>query len=195
MRWTLRITFLLFLAWGFFIVSPFVALYDLSRAVEAGNVERIAERVNFRALRISLSRQILGAYLKTPEGQEELGEIDPQFATEAGAAVLSPLVEQFLTPQAIVDLVRRGPGSAAPEAGSPAAPLALDLDSPHALWRTFITSESQGFRAITIPFPPDRPKAEQTRLTLRLSGTTWRVTGIDLPEALRAALAKRAAGS
>ena len=35
MRWTLRISFLLLLAWAIFLVSPFVALYDLSKAVQA----------------------------------------------------------------------------------------------------------------------------------------------------------------
>ena len=63
------------------------------------------------------------------------------------------------------------------------------------MWRTFIMSESQGFRAITIPLPADEPKDRQFRITLRLSGTTWRLTGIELPSSLQRELSKRAAAA
>jgi len=63
------------------------------------------------------------------------------------------------------------------------------------MWRTFIFSESQGFRAITIPFPVDEHKDRQFRITLRLSGATWRVTGLELPSSLQRELSKRAAAA
>ena len=93
MRWTLRISFLLFLAWAIFMVSPFVALYDLSKAIEARDMDRITERVNFNALRVSLARQILGEYLKTQDldGLGQPGDCDlPRFA-QGGARVLTSL--------------------------------------------------------------------------------------------------------
>lgn len=193
MRWTLRISFLLFLAWAIFLVSPFVALYDLAKAVEANDMARISERVNFRALRISLSRQIVSAYLKTPEGQQELGELDRRFITEAGTAAINPLVEEMLTPQALADLLEDGwPQQVTGNDAGAASPVSLDLGSFGKAWRVFISSESQGFRSITIPLPEGEPKERQFRLTLRLSGTTWRLTGVELPHALRDELIKRA---
>ncbi|MXQ13821.1 DUF2939 domain-containing protein [Microvirga makkahensis] len=191
MRWTLRISFLLFLAWAIFMVSPFVALYDLSKAVGAKDMDRIAERVNFNALRTSLSRQILGEYLKDQDLQGP--ELD--LATEAGTAVLNPVVEQLVTPQALVDLFEDGWPERAVGRGSDGAAAAprLDIGSFGQAWKTFLFSESQGFRSVTIPVPVDQPKDKQFRITMRLQYTTWRLTGIDLPVPLREELIKRAA--
>ncbi len=191
MRWTLRISFLLLLAWAIFMVSPFVALYDLNKAVEAKDMDRISERVNFRALGYSLSRQILGAHLS----QRDLAGLDRQLAAEAGAAAFNPIVEQFLTPQALADLLEDGwPQAATGGQGgaAPGAPLQFNFSSMAQAWKIFISSESQGFRSITIPLPADRAKEQQFRLTMRLRGTTWRLTGIELPQDLRDELAKRA---
>jgi hypothetical protein len=192
MRWTLRISFLLFLAWAIFMVSPFVALYDLSKAVEARDVARITERVNFNALRVSLARQILGEYLKT----QDLDGLGQQAAAQAGTAVLNPVLEELITPQAVIDLLEDGQLQQA--AGTLSgngifSPIGFDAQSLGKAWRTFILSESQGFRAITIPLPVDEPKERQFKITLRLRGTTWRLTGIELPEPLKEELIKRAA--
>lgn len=190
MRWTLRISFLLFLAWAIFMVSPFVALYDLSKAVEARDTERITERVNFNALRTSLSRQILGEYLK----DQDLEGVERDIAAEAGAAVLNPVVEQLVSPQALIDLFENGwPERATGGSGGAAAPLSFDLGSLQQAWRTFLFSESEGFRSVTIPVPVDQPKDQQFRITMRLRNTTWRLSGIELPAPLREELIKRAA--
>jgi hypothetical protein len=191
MRWTLRITFLLFLAWAIFMVSPFVALYDLSNAVEAKDAARITERVNFNALRVSLARQILGEYLKT----QDLGELDQQTAAQVGASTLNPVLEELITPQAVIDLLDDGQIQQATGAGVQASPIRFDLGSFGQAWRTFLLSESQGFRSVTIPLPVDEAKDKQFRVTMRLRGTTWRLTGIELPTALREDLIKRAAAA
>jgi hypothetical protein len=192
MRWTLRISFLLFLAWAIFMVSPFVALYDLSKAVEARDVARITERVNFNALRVSLARQILGEYLKT----QDLDGLGRQAATQAGTAALNPVLEELITPQAVIDLLEDGQlqqAAETPSGNGIFSPIGFDAQSLGKAWRTFILSESQGFRAITIPLPVDEPKERQFKITLRLRGTTWRLTGIELPEPLKEELSKRAA--
>jgi len=191
MRWTLRISFLLFLAWAFFMVSPFLALYDLGRAIEAKDLGRISERVNFSALRTSLSRQILGEYLK----DQDLEGAERNLAADAGSVALNPFIEQLVTPQALVDLFARGSfGQAAGRGASGTAlPPRLDTGSVEEAWKTFIFSESQGFRSVTIPLPIDQPKDKQFRITMRLSNMAWRLTGIELPAPLREELIKRAA--
>ncbi|KFG66624.1 DUF2939 domain-containing protein, partial [Microvirga sp. BSC39] len=189
MRWTFRISFLLLLGWAIFMVSPFVALYDLSKAVQARDVTRIAERVNFNALRVSLARQILGEYLKT----QDISERDRQLAAQAGAAALNPVLEGLLTPQALIDLLEDGQLQQIQQEATAGPAIRFDPGSLQQAWRSFILSESQGFRAITIPLTPDEPRDRQFRVTLRLSGTTWRLTGIDLPSSLQKELTKRAA--
>jgi hypothetical protein len=190
MRWTLRISFLLLLAWAIFMVSPFVALYDLSKAVEAKDIGRITERVNFNALRTSLSRQILGEYLK----DQNLEGAERDLATEAGTAVLNPVVAQLVTPEALVDLFEDGwPQRATGRENAASVPVHFDVSSLKQVWKTFILSESDGFRSVTIPVPADQPKDKQFRLTMRLRGMTWCLSGLDLPVALREELIKRAA--
>jgi hypothetical protein len=192
MHWTFRISFLLLLAWAIFVVSPFVALYDLSKAVQAKDVARITERVNFNALRVSLARQILGEYLKT----QDLGTIEREVAAQAGATALNPVLAALVTPQAVIDLLEDGQLQQAAGGASPSAiGVDFDITSLRGLWRIFIASEAQGFRAITIPLTPEEPKDRQLRVTMRLRGTTWRLTGIDLPAPLREELTKRAAAS
>jgi hypothetical protein len=189
MRWTFRISFLLLLGWAIFMVSPYVALYDLSKAVQARDVARITERVNFNALRVSLARQILGEYLKT----QDISERDRQLAAQAGAAALNPVLEELLTPQAVIDLLEDGQLQQIQQEGTGGPAIRFDPGSLQQAWRIFILSESQGFRAITILLTPDEPRDRQFRVTLRLSGTTWRLTGIDLPASLQKELRKRAA--
>jgi len=189
MLWTFRITFLLFLAWIVFMISPFVALYDLAKAVEARDAARIGERVNIRALRVSLSRQIVGEYLKTDAGQE-LSGFDQQSATNAGTAIVNPVVEQLVTPEALIDMLADGwPDQVA--GNRRAASLKFDIGSIQQAWTLFVTSQSQGFRSITIPVPANVRKERQFKLTLRLSNLTWRLTGLELPVALRQELIKR----
>ncbi|MBB3018620.1 hypothetical protein FHR70_001674 [Microvirga lupini] len=191
MRWTFRISFMLLLAWAIFVVSPFVALYDLSKAVQAKDVARITERVNFNALRASLARQILGEYLKT----QDISERDRQLVAQAGATTLNPVLEELVTPQAVIDLLEDGQLQQIQREGAGGPAISLNPGSLQNVWRIFILSEAQGFRAITIPLTPDEPKDQQFKVTLRLSGTTWRLTGIDLPSALREELTKRASAA
>jgi hypothetical protein len=197
MTWTLRITFVLFLAWVAFLLSPFLALYDLTKAVEAKDVDRITERVNFRALRVSLSQQIAGAYLQTPNAEKELGDLDRRAATNAGAIIVNPIVEQLVTPQALIDLLDNGwpegvAGRPRGAAAAAAAQVRIEPDSLKQAWRLFITSEGQGFRSVTIPLPPDLERDRQFRVTMRLTGYTWRVTGLEIPQILRRQLIRRA---
>jgi hypothetical protein len=150
--------------------------------------------VNFNALRVSLARQILGEYLKT----QDLDGLGQQAATQAGTAVLNPVLEELITPQAVIDLLDDGQlqrATGTQGRNGSFFPLGFDAASLGKAWRTFIMSETQGFRAITIPLPADEPRDKQFKITLRLRGTTWRLTGIDLPEPLKDELIKRAAAA
>jgi hypothetical protein len=190
MRWTFRISVMLFLAWAIFMISPFVALYDLAKAVEAKDLARITERVNFNAVRTSLSRQILGEYLD----EKDVGGLNRDVATGIGTAALNPVIEELVTPEALAGLLEKGvPQQIAAGGNGATPPLRVDLGSIEDLWRVFISSESQGFRSITIPLPATEPKQKQFRLTMRIRGTTWRLSGIELPQALREELIQRVA--
>ncbi|HEX8664614.1 MAG TPA: DUF2939 domain-containing protein [Beijerinckiaceae bacterium] len=195
MRWTFRIAAALALAWLLFLASPFVALHSLGRAVAARDVEAVRERVNFRALRLSLMRQVLNVALDE-RGGRSLGATERQLVADAAATVADPIVSQLLTPEAVIELLNGGwrpreeaDGGTASTADSPAAAMpggiarAMRVVSPGSAWRLFQQSELRGFRNMFVRLPPNAVGDQQFRLRLRLVRTTWRLVGIELPEA------------
>lgn len=188
MRWTLRIIAALAVAGLLFAASPFVALYRLSRSVETHDAAALAERINFRALSASLSKQLVGAYLDARE--RELGPAARDLAVGAGTALVDPVVSQLVTPNMLLQLLARG----WPEevAGATALPGSegLRLRSWGEVLHLAAASEARGFRRLLVSYPPGQPSARRFRLHLRLSGATWRLVAIDLPEELRQRLAE-----
>jgi hypothetical protein len=192
MRWTLRIGFLALVGWAVFMASPFVALYQLAQAVEARDTAAISERVNFHALRLSLSKQIVSEYLRTMGRGQELDTFERNLATSAGTTLADPLVARLVTPEAVVSLLSgRLPPEASAGRSSRLSVRPLEVGSVGSAVRIFMASQSRGFRNILIALPDGRPRTEQVRLHLRLSGTAWRLLGVELPQAMVTALVKQ----
>jgi hypothetical protein len=189
MRWTIRICLLAGLAWAIFMVSPFVALYSLGRAVETRDLALLQARVNLRAVRLSLAKQVLSEHLRLHGRTKELEWLGRGTAANAAATIADPLLAELVTPEGLISVFegRLGPAGTAAIPGG----LEISLHSFMQAWRTFIASESRGFAAIVIPVLIERPKEEQYRLHMRLSGTTWQLHGIELPIALVRDLAQR----
>jgi hypothetical protein len=180
MRWALRIGGFLLFAWAIFMVSPFIALARLGKAIEARDVAAIEERVDFRALKLSLTKQVVTEYLRVTRRGRDLTGFSGNAATSAGATVADPLVAKIVTPEALERLMR---GSLPPTVSDDAEPAGatLDLTSVDQAWQAFIASEARGFTNLLVPVPPDRSPREQYRLHLRLKGLTWRLHGVELP--------------
>lgn len=196
MRWTLRIIGILALAWLVFLASPFVALHNFAREIEARDVAAVRHRVSLRALRISLLKQVLIGYAR--EKGRNVDEGQRQLAVEAGLAVAGPVVEPLLTPEAIIDLLNDGwpqsvPAAGEPAAPAPGAPLAaqLRLRSFATAWQVFRGSEMRGFRNVIVALPPGQAADRQFRLRLRLVRATWKLVSIELPPTVVAALVRK----
>lgn len=189
MRWW-TIPLLAALGWFAYTLTPFWSLYGLAQAVQTGDVAAVAQRVNFRTLRLSLAKQVSAAI--RAEGAAEPRE--RQRLADAAAALALPVTEALVTPQNVVDLLDDG------------WPQALDLpeatnrhdrrdglripDAARAL-RYYLASEMRGFRSVVIAVPPDRPRQEQFRIRMRLHDWGWRLTDIELSEDLRGRIADR----
>src|SRR5215216_7114944 len=106
MRWFVRSLAALALLWATYLLSPYVALYNLAKAIEARDVPLIEERVDFPALRLSLARQIAAAYAKAIAPPKDGKSPTSGVATAAGTAFVEPLLEPYVSPQAIVELMR-----------------------------------------------------------------------------------------
>jgi hypothetical protein len=197
MRWFIRLFIVLTVAWLVFMASPYYALYDFARAVEAGDTAAIKARVNFSAVRVSLSKQLVTAYLVATGRESELKSSNKSLVAAAGSTLVDPLLAQYVTPDALADFLagRRG-AEASPSAGAaagsgltlPGAGLTdagLTPKSLKAAWSLFLAAETRGFRAILFPVPPEKPPEEQFRLQFRLTGFNWRLVGVEMPQAIQ----------
>jgi hypothetical protein len=181
MRWTGRILVALILVGAIYFFSPYVALYRLAQAIDAKDVAAIEQRVNFPAVRISLAKQLIPAYLVAAGRASELKGTRGQAVVGIGATIADPLIARYLSPAALAELLddpRLGAGK--PRAGGGG----VGLTSLREAWLLFVTAQSRGFRAISFALPVDRPTGEQFRLQLRIRNFGWRLVGIELPPPL-----------
>lgn len=186
MRWFLAILLALLVIWAAYLVSPYWALYRLAAAVERGEVSAVAERVNLRALRFSLAKQV-ASELAAAGGGGGIAGPDAQLAAGAALALADPFLDEILTPGGIVRLLRTGP-SGEPGSGSPFSQgVAVSIDD---LDDFMAASMWRGFRTVYVTLPPDEPREARFRLQLRLSNLTWRLVSLELPEKLRRRIAE-----
>ncbi|GJD48160.1 hypothetical protein OPKNFCMD_0876 [Methylobacterium crusticola] len=96
---------LFWLAYG---LSPYVALYRLARAVQAHDAQAVADRVNFRTLRLSLTKQAMAAAVDGIAARRDLSPRERQILNEAAGTLAEPVVETLVTPETLIDLLDDG---------------------------------------------------------------------------------------
>lgn len=183
MRWVIRIVIALILVWAVYFISPFVSLYGLAKAIETRDVAAIEERVNFRAVRISVARQLIPAYLIATGREGELKGSRGDAMVGIGASIADPLIAQYLSPASLAGFLSDPrSGFVSGQSGTASGDAGLGMTSFHDAWRLFATSQTRGFRVISFALPVDKPADEQFRLRMRISGLGWRLVGLDLPK-------------
>jgi hypothetical protein len=184
MRKTLAAIGVLVLLWIGWSAWPFVGLYDLARAAQSGDIQRIEQRVDFVDLGRSLSGQMVQTYVRLVGLPAERGSLVAGLAS----AVADPIVARLLTRVALGELVQNGwPKSAL---GDP--PVELQRPNWNALgnvWQLYASSE-YGIGEFRIRLPVNAPRERQFRIRLALRGLTWKLSGIDLPQDLQERLAR-----
>lgn len=192
MRW-LAIPLGLALAWLAFTVSPLWSLYDLAQAVRRHDTAYVEHHVNFRTLRLSLVRQITAAMRTAAEGDADLEPRDRQRLNEAAYGLALALSESMITPETVIDLLADGwPDTLEVERPAGARPEGLlAIRGIGRLLPYYGALEMRGFRAVVIPIPPEAPRAERTRVRLRLRGLSWRLVDIEMAEMLRQQIAAK----
>jgi hypothetical protein len=183
MRWLVGAAVALLLVWAWYMASPYIALWNLATALEQRDTARLSDHVNVRALRVSLSRQLAAEEVATARAGP-ISAPDRQAAAAALAALADPVMEHLLTPGGILDLLRASAGSEAPD--QPGRRVKL---SARSFTELIAASRWRGFRNVYFALPPEEPPERRFRLQFRLSRFKWRLTTIDLPEAVRQRLA------
>lgn len=183
MRWFVSGLLALAAVWALYVISPYWAFYQLAAALQRGDAAEIAERVNPRALRVSLARQVAGDMAQAA-GLGGIAGQDSQVAASTALALADPILGALVTPEGIARLLLEGP------AGSPTgAPLA-SLSSGK-LADILAATSWRGFRNLYVSLPPGEPAATRYRLQLRFGRLRWRLVSVEVPPAIRRRIAQR----
>ena len=210
MRWAIRVGAALAFLWAMYAVSPYVAAYRLATAVKARDSEAVKARVNFRAVRTSLAKQILVIYLSTTSDSGAPDTTARQLAA-ATSDIAGPLMARLLSPEVLIDLLddgwpqmlvpERAPevpdapvSGSAPENTPPVQPPTkvpqTGLGSPRLTWRDlFFMVDMRGFRRFYLTVPGAYGAASRVQLDFHFDPWTWRLYGIEIPDALARRLA------
>lgn len=185
MRKTLAIFLVLFVLWLGYLVWPFASLFAVVRAAQAGDAAAIAQRVDFPKLRRSVAVHILQTYAGLSGTRLDSASL----TIGLGVALADPLLEKLLTPAALAELLRSGWPKAALGDDAPAGSAGLDPGALGNPWQLYLNSD-YGIGVVRISLPAAQPRDRQFHVELSLSQWTWKLSGLDLPVALKERLAR-----
>ncbi len=174
--------------WGWALVGA----AQLASVASQGDAEAVMQRVDLPALRRSLSSQIAHAYLEQNPQFQKLLSIEKGFVGSVGAGAAEALLRELLTPENFVALLNKG---RLPKAGAPDAETLWRMPPLGEAFRTgplqaLINSHFDG----PLSFVVGLDSAEgRYGVHLHLSGSTWRLSGLDVPEQVSARLAREIA--
>ena len=183
MRLIAAIGAVLLALWLAYAAWPFFAVYELAAAVQARDVAAVNERIDFPALRRSLTAQLVRTYLRITGKGGRPGSVVEQFAVGIGSSVADPIVAKLIAPEALLALLRDGrpPGVFSDNVPSIEGVSSQALGN---IWRVYWNSELR-IGKFYVAMPVDKPPAERFRLEFCLAGWTWRLCGTELPEQLQ----------
>src|SRR5579859_5474633 len=157
----------------------------LAAVASQGDVTTTMKRVDLPALRRSLGSQIVRAYLKQNPKYQKLGPLERTLAGGVGGSVADALLREALTPDNIAALLNKGRVSVVKTASEGSnvetlwqmPPLGQAFGSgPLNAW---LSSYFDGPVSFVIALDSG---GERYGVHLSLSGTTWRLAGLDIPE-------------
>ena len=99
MRWTLRIAAILAVLLLAYAIWPVVGFFRIASAIEARDAPALAKRVDFRALRKNLTKQVVAAYLQLTGKEKKLGLLGKGIALGIGTSYAEPIIARLLNEQ------------------------------------------------------------------------------------------------
>lgn len=187
MRWTLRIAAILAVLLLAYAIWPVVGFFQIASAIEARDAPALAKRVDFRALRKNLTKQVVAAYLQLTGKEKKLGLLGKGIALGIGTSYAEPIIARLLNEQSLIDLLSKGEGGAGIKVPAEFAP--FSANAMKSGWQTWWASE-YGLGDYYVHLPPDKPLDERFTVKLSLTDFQWKLAGIDLPEPMRLELAQ-----
>jgi hypothetical protein len=180
MRWNVWIAVVLPVVLSAYAVWPVVGFYKIASAVESRDTAALTQRVNFRSLRKSLTKQLIATYLELTG--KKLGLIERSIAVGVGGSIADPIVARLVNAETLLDLLTK---SNAGEYASVSPELApFSTSALRNGWQTWWDSEYRG-GYFYVYLPPEKSPDEQFRVRRSLTEWQWKRSGIDLPTPLR----------
>ncbi len=178
------------LYWGWALMGA----AELASVASNGDSAAVARRVDLPALTQSLGAQIAHAYLDQNPQFKKLLSVEQGFVGSAAAGEAEALLRETLTPEAIAALLDQGriglAGAGAQDGLSLWRMPRLSEAFRDSLLETMRNSTFDG--ALSFVVGLENPEGRYA-VHLRLSGTTWRLSGLDVPETISARLAREIA--
>ena len=180
----LWILILLCLAIGYWL-WPYAGAYEIARAAANHDAEALAAHVNEPALKRSLARQIVAAYLAKSGRGDKLGSFGRGLANAVGTSIAAPYLDQLLSPDALAALLAQGQIGDL-KVGERTIAIDRQVPSLPAVFQSHIVavvlhSFFDGIASFRFSVPEESGRDGDYGVHVRLSGLTWRLSGIDLP--------------
>jgi Protein of unknown function (DUF2939) len=185
MRKTMATVAVLCLVWIGYTAWPLYDLFVLIRAMETRDVGTVTRHVYFDPVRVSLTNQIVAAYIRRTGIQ-----ISPLAQSMAASAlgIADPIVKKLISPEALSELLAVGWPVPAVSDPPPAGTVGITRSTMGTIWQIFGNSE-YGFGRFEVSGPAALPPQQRFRLTFRLLQWRWRLVGVTLPENIQNLLA------
>src|SRR5215207_10010607 len=87
-----------------YVAWPFASLFEVVRAAQAGDVDAIARRVDFAALRRSLVAQLIETHARLAGKQLDRSGLTVGLAS----SLADPFVEKLISPATLAQIIRGG---------------------------------------------------------------------------------------
>ena len=173
--------------WGWALIGA----AELASAASQGDAEAVMQRVDLPALRRSLGGQIARAYLEQNPQFQKLLSVEKGFVGSVGGGAADALLREVVTPEAIAALLSQGRLKAgAADAGTPWRMPPLSEAFRTGPLQALMNSRFDGPLSFVVGL--DSPEGRY-RVHLHLSGATWLLSGLDVPNDVSARLARQIA--
>jgi hypothetical protein len=189
MRTAIRIGIVLAVLLGVYTVWPFYDLYRLASSIQARDLAALEKEVDFRAVRGSVSRQVLTTYLALT-GKGNLGSMGRELAVGAAVSLSTPALDEYATPARLLELFGEGLPELQTEPGPRGSRgIRLVAGDLATAWRLYMDSEYR-FGQFTVRVPPQFEPERRYGLQLRLIRWRWKLTAVELPGPVRTKIAQ-----
>lgn len=184
---------------GYSYATPYIALNRIKRAADARDAATLNQYVDYPALRASLKEQVGEILQKRIDAQHSSNPL-LLFGAVIGAALISPLVDAYATPDGVAALLngmppRGEPGERPPTAGAgapgqeaaPAAPGQLPAPPPVASAvepdaREQTTAGYRGINEFVVTWQHGADEPRYAAILQRHGLFTWKLAAVELNE-------------